>query len=148
MLPWQRHNNKQVSPKLGIFIHFRYCFQFFKQNRSICLILHFISILARFFINFRYFLTFVVNGEIQYCGSKMEALMTSCGVVWRHSQQKSQNLIEQATGFFSIYHLITLCLNRAKTLGGGGPSTPLLYDGGGMILLVCPRVNMMIVITS
>ncbi len=61
-----------------------------------CLFLRPVSILAWFCINFRYFLTFEENVEIQDGGSKMAALMTSrdVDVIWRHIQLKLRHLVE------------------------------------------------------
>ncbi len=57
-MSWQRHNYKNILPKIVIFEFFLYFSNLLKQNCTICLILHSINILPFFCINFSCLLSF------------------------------------------------------------------------------------------
>ena len=69
----------------------------------------------------------------------MAGQMTSFDVTWRNYQQKIVSSCRASSGLSNQCKFISLWHGRTKIKRA--PYTPLLYHGGGMSKLVCPRVN-------
>lgn len=95
-----------------------------RQFCSIHEIVQFISILAWFWVNFLYFLTFFFQKMVK---SKMAGEMTSFDVTWRYYQHKWYRPVEQAQGYPINVNLFRPALTERKPCKregrGRGPST-------------------------